>query len=96
MAITLAIWRCSLAKPLRKSPRDIAQALIAALPASQVVEKVEIAGAGFINVFITTAAKQNVVRSVLHAGAGYGHIHLGAGRNYKWNLFPPIQRGPCM
>ena len=32
-----------LAKPLRKSPRDIAQALVAALPASPVVEKVEIA-----------------------------------------------------
>lgn len=35
-----------LAKPLRKPPRDIAQALIAALPASDVVEKVEIAGGG--------------------------------------------------
>ncbi|MFZ2524490.1 MAG: arginine--tRNA ligase, partial [Candidatus Ferrigenium altingense] len=53
-----------LAKPLRKSPRDIAQALIAALPGSAVVEKVEIAGAGFINVFITTAAKQAVVKAV--------------------------------
>ncbi|MBA0900967.1 MAG: arginine--tRNA ligase [Candidatus Nitrotoga sp.] len=63
-----------LAKPLRKSPRDIAQALIAALPTSTVVEKVEIAGAGFINIFITAAAKQGVVRGVLQAGANYGHI----------------------
>ncbi|MGC2048044.1 MAG: arginine--tRNA ligase, partial [Gallionella sp.] len=58
-------YACSLAmqlaKPLRKSPREIAQALAAALPVSEVVEKVEIAGAGFINVFITTAAKQAVV-----------------------------------
>jgi len=69
-----------LAKPLRKSPRVIAQALIAALPESDVIEKMEIAGAGFINVFITTAAKQHVVHGVLQAGAGYGHIHLGAGR----------------
>ena len=69
-----------LAKPLRKSPRDIAQALIAALPKSDVIEKLEIAGAGFINVFITTAAKQNVVRGVLQAGVGYGHVHIGAGR----------------
>ncbi len=36
-----------LAKPLRKSPRDIAQALIAALPKSEVIEKLEIAGGGF-------------------------------------------------
>ncbi|BBJ23654.1 arginine--tRNA ligase [Candidatus Nitrotoga sp. AM1P] len=83
-----------LAKPLRKSPRDIAQALVAALPASLVVEKVEIAGAGFINVFITTAAKQNVVHSVLQAGASYGHIHLGAGRNVGVEFVSANPTGP--
>ena len=83
-----------LAKPLRKSPRDIAQALISALPASPVVEKVEIAGAGFINVFITTAAKQNVVRGVLQAGAGYGHIHLGAGRKLQVEFVSANPTGP--
>ncbi|MEQ1741256.1 MAG: arginine--tRNA ligase [Candidatus Nitrotoga sp.] len=83
-----------LAKPLRKSPRDIAQALISALPASPVVEKVEIAGAGFINVFITTAAKQNVVCSVLQAGAGYGHIHLGAGRKLQVEFVSANPTGP--
>ncbi|CAG9931556.1 arginine--tRNA ligase [Candidatus Nitrotoga arctica] len=83
-----------LAKPLRKSPRDIAQALVAALPASLVVERVEIAGAGFINVFITTAAKQNVVRGVLQAGAGYGHIHLGAGRKLQVEFVSANPTGP--
>jgi len=83
-----------LAKPLRKSPRDIAQALVAALPASLVVEKVEIAGAGFINVFITTAAKQNVVRGVLQAGAGYGHVHLGAGRKVGVEFVSANPTGP--
>jgi arginyl-tRNA synthetase len=61
-----------LARPLKKSPRDIAQALIAALPQSDVIEKVEIAGAGFINLILTKAAKQAIVHTVLHAGAGYG------------------------
>ncbi|RFC31983.1 MAG: arginyl-tRNA synthetase [Candidatus Nitrotoga sp. SPKER] len=83
-----------LAKPLRKSPRDIAQALVAALPASLVVEKVEIAGAGFINVFITTAAKQNVVRGVLQAGVGYGHAHLGAGRKVGVEFVSANPTGP--
>jgi arginyl-tRNA synthetase len=83
-----------LAKPLRKSPRDIAQALIAALPASQVVEKVEIAGAGFINVFITTAAKQNVVRGVLQAGADYGRSHLGASRKLQVEFVSANPTGP--
>src|SRR3989338_4116917 len=62
-------YACNLAmqltKSLRRPPRDIAQALIAALPKSAAVEKVEIAGAGFINVFITTAAKQDVAHGVL-------------------------------
>src|SRR5512135_3931825 len=72
-----------LAKPLRKSPRDIANALIAALPKTDFIEKVEIAGAGFINVFIATAAKQRVVQSVLQAGAGYGHVHVGNRRKVQ-------------
>lgn len=83
-----------LARPLRKSPRDIAQALIAALPASEVIAKVEIAGAGFINVFITTAAKQEVVHGVLQAGPGYGHIHVGAGRRVQVEFVSANPTGP--
>ncbi len=83
-----------LAKPLRKPPRDIAKALIAALPESDAIEKLEIAGAGFINVFITTAAKQQVVHGVLQAGAGYGHIHLGAGRKVGVEFVSANPTGP--
>jgi arginyl-tRNA synthetase len=83
-----------LAKPLRKSPRDIAQALIAAFPQSDLIEKMEIAGAGFINVFITTAAKRHVVHGVLQAGAGYGHIHLGEGRKLGVEFVSANPTGP--
>ena len=83
-----------LAKPLRRSPRDIAQALIAALPASGVVGKVEIAGAGFINVFITTAAKQSVVQAVLQAGSDYGRVNLGAGRKLQVEFVSANPTGP--
>ena len=83
-----------LAKPLRKPPRDVAKALIAALPASDVIEKVEIAGGGFINVFISTAAKQDVVHGVLQAAAGYGHIHLGAGRKVGVEFVSANPTGP--
>ena len=41
-----------LAKPLHKNPREIAQLLIDAMPASPYLEKIEIAGAGFINLFL--------------------------------------------
>ena len=83
-----------LAKPLHRSPRDIAQALIAALPASTVIDKVEIAGAGFINVFITTAAKQGVVRGVLQLGDDYGRINLGAGRKLQVEFVSANPTGP--
>jgi arginyl-tRNA synthetase len=83
-----------LAKPLRKSPKDIAKALITALPTSNVIEKVEIAGAGFINLTITLAAKQSVVHTILHAGAGYGHIHQGAGRRVQVEFVSANPTGP--
>jgi len=83
-----------LAKPLRKSPREIAKTLLAALPESDVIEKLEIAGAGFINVFITTTAKQHVVHGVLQAGAGYGHVHLGAGHKVGIEFVSANPTGP--
>ena len=83
-----------LAKPLRKPPREIAKALIAALPESEVIERLEIAGAGFINVFIATAAKRKVVHGVLQAGAGYGHVHLGAGRKVGVEFVSANPTGP--
>ena len=83
-----------LAKPLRRSPRDIAQALIAALPQTDFIDKVEIAGAGFINVFVATAAKQQVVHGVLQSGAGYGHVHLGSGRKVQVEFVSANPTGP--
>src|SRR5574340_294912 len=83
-----------LAKPLRKPPRAIAEALIAALPASDVVEKVEIAGAGFINVFITAAAKQAVVKAVLQAADGYGRGPLGGEHRVQVEFVSANPKGP--
>ena len=65
-----------LAKPLKKNPRELAQALIEALkaqPAAQRwVESMEIAGPGFINLRLTAAAKQAVIADVLAQGDAFG------------------------
>jgi arginyl-tRNA synthetase len=65
-----------LAKPLQRKPRELAEELSAALQATpaftQWVEAVEIAGPGFLNIRLKTAAKQQVVREVLEAGADFG------------------------
>ncbi len=61
-----------LAKAEKRAPREIAARLAAALPASPYVEKAEVAGAGFINLFLKRSFKQQVVNRVLEAGARYG------------------------
>jgi len=66
-----------LAKPLRQNPRAIAESLIKAMPASDFVEKMEIAGAGFINFFLNARARQSVVGEIQQRGASYGHNTLG-------------------
>ena len=45
-----------LAKPARKSPRDIAASIVEALGDSPSVDKVEITGPGFINFYLSPAA----------------------------------------
>ena len=65
-----------LAKPLKQNPRQVAEALCAALRAtpvySQWVDALEIAGPGFINIRLKAAAKQEIVREVLGQGASFG------------------------
>lgn len=65
-----------LAKPLKKNPREVAQALIAALerqPAvQQHVASFEIAGPGFVNLRLHASARQAVVQEVLAAGPCFG------------------------
>lgn len=70
----------ALARSLRRKPRDIAADLVARLPANPRMERVEIAGPGFINFFLKPSAHQAVVPAVLGAGAAFGRSDIGAGR----------------
>ncbi len=74
-------YACSVAlqlsKALKRPPREIAAALVAALPASPQLERAEIAGAGFINLFLERGYKQQSVHRVLAAGAAYGRARAG-------------------
>ena len=83
-----------LAKPLRRNPRDIATALIAALPASPYVAKTEIAGAGFINFFLKPEAHQAAVAHILALGAGYGRSVAGGRRKVQVEFVSANPTGP--
>ncbi|MGB0128828.1 MAG: arginine--tRNA ligase [Rhodocyclaceae bacterium] len=65
-----------LAKSLKLAPRDVAARIVAELPASPWVEKAEVAGAGFINLFLTASAKQQIVRAVAALGHDFGRAKL--------------------
>ena len=69
-----------LAKPLKRNPRQLGEALREALLATPAfqhwVDAVEIAGPGFLNIRLKAAAKQEVVREVLDAGSGFGQQPL--------------------
>lgn len=84
----------TLAKPLRQSPRAIADSLIQALPASVFVEKVEIAGAGFINFFLSDQARQAVIADIARQGEHYGHNQSGAGRKVQVEFVSANPTGP--
>ncbi len=65
-----------LAKPARRNPRELAQAIVDALMAqpgaASLIESAEIAGPGFINLRITAAARQAVIAAVAEQGAAFG------------------------
>jgi arginyl-tRNA synthetase len=83
-----------LAKPLKLNPRDIAQRLLAELPASPLVARAEVAGAGFINLFLAPEAKLQVVHAVCQAGADYGRSRLGGGARVQVEFVSANPTGP--
>ena len=91
-------WACNvamqLAKPLKRNPRELAQALIAALPASPWLAQAEIAGPGFINLRLKSEAKLNAIAAIFAAGARYGRGAAGQGRSILVEFVSANPTGP--
>jgi arginyl-tRNA synthetase len=83
-----------LAKATRQNPRKLAQALLAALPPSDAIDKVEIAGAGFINFFLKGDAYHMEIAKVLKDGESYGRSLVGAGRRVQVEFVSANPTGP--
>lgn len=84
----------SLAKPARRRPRELAQAIIDRLPPSGQIERVEIAGPGFINFFMAPAAFQAIVPEILAAGERFGRGSVGAGQPLMVEFVSANPTGP--
>jgi len=83
-----------LAKPARLKPRELAEKLVAALPANALVEKVEIAGPGFINFYLAAGAYHAELRQILDEGDAYGRSRSGAGRTAGVEFVSANPTGP--
>ena len=82
------------AKLAHMPPRAIAEAIVAHLPASDSVERVEVAGPGFVNLYLSTAAGNSVFRTVREQGADYGRSALGAGTKVQVEFVSANPVGP--
>jgi arginyl-tRNA synthetase len=83
-----------LAKAARQNPRKVAEALVRSLPASPAVAKVDIAGAGFINFFLSEDAYHAQIGEILQDGRQYGRSLSGAGRSVQVEFVSANPTGP--
>lgn len=87
-----------LAKPLKRNPRELAQALIDALTQSAAaqdwLDRAELAGPGFINLYLQPAVKQQVVRVVLEQAGCFGTSAAAAGHRVMVEFVSANPTGP--
>ena len=83
-----------LTRSLRRNPRELAQAIVAALPESTCVIKTEIAGAGFINFFLSSAARTQVVKLAQEQGERFGRSEYGARKKVQVEFVSANPTGP--
>jgi len=84
----------TLAKPAGKSPRELAEHLVKALPASNIILKTEIAGPGFINFFLKSDAQFSIIDQVLEQRDGFGRSEIGANRKLQVEFVSANPTGP--
>ncbi|CAG0909900.1 unnamed protein product, partial [Cyprideis torosa] len=83
-----------LAKPAGKNPRELAQLVIDHLPTADFLDKVEIAGPGFINFYINTATSLSVIDKVLEQAHNFGRSKIGEGKKVQVEFVSANPTGP--
>jgi len=84
-----------LAKKLRKNPRDLATSIVEHLPTNdEFIAKVEIAGPGFINIFLTKQAYYSNIDDILRLKTEYGKSQLGQNQSIIIEFVSANPTGP--
>ncbi len=83
-----------LARSVGRAPREIAHAIVAALPPSPMVARAEVAGAGFINFYLPGDAHGATLQQVLEQGERFGHSSVGRGERVILEFVSANPTGP--
>ncbi|MBA8666976.1 arginine--tRNA ligase [Holosporaceae bacterium 'Namur'] len=83
-----------LTKQLKKAPKDIALEIVDELKKHPDIVKCEIAGAGFINIFLESSFWANLVGNVLESGEEYGKLNIGGGKKIGLEFVSANPTGP--
>ncbi len=78
----------------KMAPRKIAESLVSFIETGELVEKVEIAGPGFINFFLANAAWHPVVENILNQDKAYGRSKIGNGEKVQVEFVSANPTGP--
>ena len=83
-----------LAKRAGLKPRDLAEQLCDALPAADLLTRAEVAGPGFINLFLSPGCYQSLPGEIRSRGAAYGTSDVGAGEKVMVEFVSANPTGP--
>lgn len=83
-----------LAKAAEKPPRDLADLIVAQLSAHEAIEKIEVAGPGFINFFVASIASHSVINDILQQGDTFGASDYGKGEKIQVEFVSANPTGP--
>lgn len=84
----------ALAKQAGVNPRQLATAIIAAIPEDRDIDAIEIAGPGFINFFLSKQSLSITLHTILSAGESFGHHNTGRGESVQVEFVSANPTGP--
>jgi arginyl-tRNA synthetase len=86
----------TLARAARQPPRRVAERIVAHFPKTPAVDQLEIAGPGFLNVFLSPRWCAEALQDVLRAGERYGVSDAGQGQRYLLEFVSANPTGPLV
>lgn len=83
-----------LAKPLKTAPRKIAESIVSHIPLEGDIKNIEVAGAGFINFYLSASWLYETMKQIEDQGENFGKIQLGKGKKVMVEFVSANPTGP--